>query len=208
MISVVRLWETLSQMGKTGTSGYQTADEFNRDLASSQTSAMSLLCPWYAKNTMVQEILAPFVTDVPVSNTEPSDCFYFLGATINDIAAFPITPVQAPLYKDSPIRKPSAKNLTAYWYMIDGGYQFIHDGSLTGTMQYIRMPKEASIALTPVSTPERDYVTPTSVDDLEWPESAFNLILGMMLQKLGIEMEDDLLMSVGIQTIQYETQKT
>lgn len=205
MISVVRLWETLAQSAKTGTAGYQSAADFNRDLASVQTSVMGILCPRYAENTYVQELLAPFVKSVAVSLTKPAECFYFLGATINGIAAYPITPVQAPIYQSSSIRAPSTKNPAAYYYIVNGNLIYIHEGSLGGTMQYIRTPLAATIVLTPVSTPNRDYVTPTSGVDLEWPESAFNLILALMQQKLGIELKEDLLMQVGQFGIQQET---
>lgn len=207
MISVVRLWNTLMQSAKTGTSGYQSADEFNRDLASVQTSAMGLLCPMYAENTYIQELLEPFVESVAISLTKPVDCFYFLGATINGIASYPITPVQATLYQNSPIRTPSAENPSAYHYMVNGAITYIHSGSLAGTMQYIRSPEEATIVLTPVSTPNRNYVTPTAGADLEWPESAFNLILALMQQKLGLELKGDLLMSVAQIGIQFEASK-
>jgi hypothetical protein len=207
MIEVVRLWNTLMDSAKTGTSGYQSAAEFNRDLASVQTSAMGLLAPKYAANMYVQELLAPFVMNVDVSETKPDDCFYFLGATINDIPATPITPLQASIIQSSPIRNPSAKNPSAYFYLEDGGLKYIHSGSLAGTMQYVRQPEEAAITLTPVSDANRDYLEPTSDGDLEWPESAFNLILALMQQKLGVELKEDLLMSVGQLGLQFETSK-
>lgn len=208
MISVVRLWNTLMQSAKSSTSGYQNQDEFNRDLAAVQTSAMGILCPLYAKNTMVQELLAVFVKSAAVSLTKPADCFYFLGATINGIAAYPITPEQAAIYASSPIRNPSAKNPSAYWYMLDNDLVYLHAGSLAGTMRYIRTPEAATIVLTPVSEADRDYVTPTAGADLEWPESAFNLLLALMMQKLGLEMKEDLLMSIAQMGIQFEIEKT
>lgn len=206
MISVVRLWETLMQSAKTGTAGYQSEDEFNRDLDSVQTIAMSILCPKYASNTYVQEMLRPFVVEVDVSTVKPENCFYFLGATINDIPSYPITPVQASLYRSSPIRQPSAKNPAAYHYFINDGIEFIHTGTLAGTMQYIRTPAEATIVLTPVSTENRDYEEPTAGTDLEWPEKAFNLLLALMQQKLGIELKEDILITLGAQSAQQEIQ--
>lgn len=206
MISVVRLWETLMQSAKAGTAGYQSEEEFNRDLASVQTIAMSILCPRYASNTYVQEMLRPFVISVDVSLVKPENCFYFLGATINGIASHPITPVQAPLYERSPVRKPSVKNPVAYHYFVDNGIIYMHTGSLVGKMQYIRTPAEASIVLTPVNTSNRDYEEPTAGADLEWPESAFNLILALMQQKLGIELKENILTTLGAQNAQQEIQ--
>lgn len=207
MISVVRLWETLMTSAKTASSGYQSANDFNRDLSSVQTSLLGLLCPMYAKNTYVQELLLPFVESVTVSLTRPAECAYFLGATINNIPAYPITPVQAPIYISSPIRNPSATNLTAYYYLVNGNPVYIHHGTLVGTMQYIRYPLSATLVLTPVSEANRDYVVPTAGVELEWNENAFNLILGMMQQKLGLELKEDTLLAFSNAGIQMEVSK-
>lgn len=206
--SVVRLWNTLTTSAKTGTSGYQSAAEFNYDLASVQTALLSLLAPMYAKNTYVQELLAPFVKSVTVSLTKPAECAYFLGATINGIAAYPIQPEQAPIYASSPIRAPSTKNPSAYWYIINNTLTYINSGSLAGTMQYIRYPLASTIVLTPTSTPNRDYVTPTAGVELEWPELAFNLLLAMMQERLGLELKEDILTMVGNQSLQKEVANT
>lgn len=211
MISVVRLWNTLMESAKTGTAGYQDATSFNNDLAAVQTNAMGILAPMYAANTYVQELLNPFVKSVAISVTKPTECFYFLGATLNGVAAFPISPVQAPLYSSSPIRNPvttsDTSQKTAFYYLTASAINYIHSGSLTGTMQYLRAPLAATIVLTPVSTPERDYVTPTADVDLEWNENAFNLILALMQQRLGLELKESLLLEYAAMGIQFETQK-
>lgn len=207
MISVVRLWNTLMDSAKTGTSGYQGQDPFNRDLASVQTSLQGLLAPLYAKNTYVQELLAPFVASVAISAEKPEDCFYFLGGTINGVAAYPILPTQDSLYRSSPIRRPSTSNQTAYYYLVNDNIQWLYDGTFAGHMEYIKNAPEASIILTPVSEADRDYVEPTAEADLEWPESAFNFILAMMQQKLGLELKEDLLLSFSQLGIQFEMAK-
>lgn len=207
MISVVRLWETLMQSARTATSGYQTAGEFNRDLASVQTGLLGLLAPMYALNIQVQELLSPFVKSVTISATRPTECAYFLGATINGIPSYEITPLQAPIYTSSPIRNPSATNPTAYHYFINGGISYIHNGTLGGTMQYIRYPLASTIVLTPVSEANKVYVVPTAGTDLEWNENAFNLILGMMMQKLGLELKENILLEYANLNINLETQK-
>lgn len=207
MISVVRLWETLVQSAKSGTSGYTTQDEFNRDLASVQTSLTGLLSPMYAVNSYVQELLAPFVKSDAISVTKPVDCFYFLGGTINGVPAYPILPTQDSLYMSSPIRRPSADNQTAFFYLVNNNVQWRYHGSLVGHMEWIRTPAEASIVLTPVSDADRDYLTPTAGADLEWPESAFNFILAMMMQKLGLELKDDQLIAFADLGINFENQK-
>lgn len=207
MISVVRLWETLVQSAKVGTSGYQSASEFNRDLASVQTSLLSLLCPMYAINQQVQELLTPFIKSVAVSTTRPAECAYFLGATVNGTASSEITPLQAPIYAQSYIRNPSNINHVVYHYFINGGIVYMYAGTFMGSMQYIRYPLAATIVLTPVSDANRDYVVPTAGVELEWNENAFNLILYMMQEKLGLELKEQIQMSFAALGIQNEVTK-
>lgn len=208
MISTVRLWNTLMTAARTGSSGYQTAAAFNQDLKAVQTSLMGLLAPQYAINEYVQELLAPMVRSLEISNTKPEDCFYFLGGTVNGISAYPILPTQDSLYQSSPIRRPSSSNQTAFYYLVNDNIQWLYSGAFTGHMEYIKAPAESNIILTPVSEANRDYVVPTADRDLEWPESAFNFLLGMMMSKLGLELKEDILLQyaqAGI--IQPETAK-
>lgn len=208
MISVVRLWETLSQRAKTGTSGYQTADEFNRDLSSVQTDLISLIGPAYAESQGVQDIISPFVIAIPLSETLPNDYFQFVSAEVNGNPSYPIAPNQVAIYKTSPIRKPTVENGLSFHYFVNDKVYFITaENPPTGTMIYIKHPNPASIELQITSTDFSDYVTPVAVSDLEWPERAFNIILYMMMQRLGMEMKDDLMLEMSNIGLNIESQK-
>lgn len=200
MISVVRLWNTVNQMAKTETSGYQTQDEFNRDLASVQTALLSVLAPFYSRNQAIQDILSPFVKGAALSSTKPTDYFRFISGIDRGYPIIPINVNQVGDIQISPIRKPNVKR--TYYYFEDKQMKFLASGTPTGTMSYIRYPLASRIVLTPVSGVDNDYVTPTADGDLEWNEDAFNFFLYMMLEKLGIEMKEQLLQqyaNVGLQ---------
>ena len=124
---VERLWHTLMQSAKAGTSGYQTQDEFNNDLHAVQISLMSLLAPLYAKNIQIQDLLAPFVIEAPISSTKPTDYRQFVSAEVSGNPSYPINPNQVAIYKTSPIRKPTATNGLSYYYFTDNGVKFITD---------------------------------------------------------------------------------
>lgn len=202
MIGIVRLWEELMQSAKTGTSGYQSEEEFNRDVNTVQRpTLMGILAPYYESNQTVADILAPFVEEVALSTTKPADYFRFISATNNGEPCIPINANQATMYSSSSVRSPAASGNT-YYYFQEDGIVFLSNGATSGTMKYLRYPEEAEITLTPTSTADSDYLTPTSVDDLEWPEQAYNLILYFMMQKLGLEMKEPLLAefaNLGIQ---------
>lgn len=200
MIGVVRLWNTVNQMAKTETSGYQTQDEFNRDLASVQTALLSVLAPFYSQNQAIQDILSPFIKSTALSSTKPTDYFRFVSGIDRGYPMIPINVNQVGYMQSSPIRKPTAKR--TYYYFEDKQTKFLASGTPAGTMTYIRYPLAAKIVLTPVSGADNDYVTPTADGDLEWNEDAFNFFLYMMLEKLGVETKDTLSIqfsSLGIQ---------
>jgi len=200
MISVVRLWNTVQQIAKSVTSGYQTQDEFNNDLASVQTALLSVLAPAYSKNQAIQDILAPFVKGAVLSTTKPADYFRFVSGIDRGYPMIPINVNQVGYYQTSPIRKPTAKR--TYYYFEDKQTKFLASGTPSGTMTYIRYPLASKIVLTAVSNADNDYVTPTADGDLEWNEDSFNFIQYMMLERLGVEMKENLLRefsAIGLQ---------
>lgn len=200
MISIVRLYETIAQRAKTGTSGYQSKDEFNRDIASVQTALMGLLCPLYDSSQAVRDLLSPFVEPLSVTTSatgvaaKPDD--YFQMAALS-ISGYPVKLVAANerfMLQFVPSRRPSAADNRYFYYIESDSINVLPATSafpLVGT--YIREPEEASIDFTVTSTDEDDYIEVTSVDDLEWPERAFNILVYMMLQNLGLEMKEQIL---------------
>lgn len=206
MISVVRLYNTIMQSAKTGTSGYQTVDKFNDDLAAVQTDILTTFRPGYESNQMVRDLLGPFVKSVAAATTLPPDYFSFISAVIGGNPSYPISNNEVGLYTTSPVRSP-AKSGQSYHYFVNGAVQFLTSGSLLGTMTYMRHPDRAYVTETIVSTDDSDYSTIIVGSDLEWPESAFNLFYYKMLERLGVEMKEALLMEYARFGIQSEIVK-
>jgi len=213
MISIVRLWETIMQTAKKGTAGYQDEDEFNRDIAAVQTELMGTLAPWYAKSPAVQELLAPFVVPLTGTSTsagvltKPADYFQVAALSISGFPVKEIAVNERFMLQYVPSRRPSKTENRYFFFLQDDDINLLpaEAHSVVGT--YIRQPEEASIELTPTSTADSDYLTPTSVDDLEWPERAFNLIYYMMLMRLGIEAKENLLAEFASMGLKSETIK-
>lgn len=213
MISIVRLWETIMQTAKKGTAGYQDEDEFNRDIAAVQTELMGVLAPWYAKSLAVKELLAPFVEPYSASTsssgvlTKPADYFQIASASVGGYPATQIDVNEVHMLQFVPSRRPSSSENRYSYYLSEDEIKFLPAEALSAAIVYLRQPDEASIALTPTSTADSDYLTPTSVDDLEWPERAFNLIYYMMLMRLGIEAKESLLAEFASMGLKSETIK-
>lgn len=214
MISIVRLWETIMQMAKTGTSGYQSEEEFNRDVEAVQTQLMSLLSPSYADNVSVREILSPFVltatgnTNASGLFAKPADYFQALSASVSGYPAWEIGENEEVTLRYLPTRRPSVSS-NIYCYIVSGdSVTFLPKQVLAINLIYLRLPENAEVTLTPVSSEDSDYNVATSGGDLEWPERAFNLILYLMLQRLGVEMKENLLIEFSQLGLQLESSAT
>lgn len=197
MISVIRLWNTVNQLAKTSTSGYQTEAEFNNDLADVQVALVTMLAPFYSVNQTVKDILRPFTLSASASAPSgvlpyPTGYFRALTASINGYPAYPVSTNEKDVIMTSPIRMASTTTNQYYYYQEDTSIKILPAQTLTVNLSYIKYPPAATIVLTPVSTDDNDYLTPTVGTDLAWNEDSFNFILFMMLERLGLEQKDSL----------------
>lgn len=200
MISVIRLWNTVNQLAKNGTSGYQNQYEFNRDLADTQESLMSFLAPLYSVNQSLKDLLSPFATYQNITTdsdgvlTKPMDYYRVSTASVNGYPAYPISVNEKDVIRTSAIRTPSSTTNLYFYYQENEEIMFLPEEELDVRFSYLRKPGEASIILTESSDADRDYLIPTVGYDLEWDDNAFNFFLYMMLEKLGLEMKEQLSM--------------
>lgn len=198
MISIVRLWTTIQQLAKTETSGYQTEAEFNNDVAAVQDDLMTTFVPLYSVNQMLKDILDVFVKSSPITINssgqadKPTDYYSSLTASINGHPCYPIAVNEKDIWNTSAIRKPSVANNIYVYYQENGILNFLPAQTLSCNFSYIRKPADASIEFTAVSEEDNDFITATSVDDLEWNENVFNLFVYKMLERLGVEMKDSI----------------
>lgn len=217
MISIIRFRETAYQRAKIGTSGYDSPDEFERKIKEIQTEAMGILVPFYEDNQKVKDALSPFVKTVLYSLPstgyleKPDDYVRFIGADVQGFESYPLNKNEVAMVKRSPIRKPSATTHMYYYYQSDDLIKFLPEMEMDIYYSYIRQPAAAKLVMVPVDEENDDYLVPSAVDgdvvDLEWPESMFNFLLYLFLEKLGLEMKDGLLVEYSNMGIQKESVK-
>lgn len=217
MISIIRFMETAYQRAKVGTSGYDSPDEFKRKVQEVQTEAIEFLSPFYETNQKVRDALGPFVKTEPFTLPstgyleKPSDYVHFIGADVEGFESYPLNVNEVAMIKRSPIRKPDAGKHLYYHYQSDDMFKFLPELPLDIVFNYIRKPNEAQLNMVPVDDDNDDYLVPGTDDgdivNLEWPESMFNLLLYMFLEKLGIEMKENLLVEYANLGIQKEAIK-
>lgn len=206
MIDTIRLKKSVDQLAKAGTSGYQTVEEWNNNLRLVQISILTLFREMYEREQIISDAISPFVTNAPVSNVKPNNYFSFVEAEINGEVVYPISRNRVAMTKTSPIRKPSASKQVYYYYEGDQ-VKFLVDGSMTGTMTYIRRPDDSILSVSYIDSDDSDYETYAVDKNLEWPELVENLFVYLMLERLGISQKDNLLIEYSKLGLQFEAAK-
>lgn len=214
MISIVRLYNSLGEKTKTSTSGYITEDSFNNNIKEVNIALLNTLVPYYSVNQYVKTIMMPFVVRSTPTNTSPdgvlttpNDYYSYLDSSINGHPVYQRAVNEISIIRDSKIRIPSTTNNLYFCYELNGSINYLPETTLSVTLDYIKTPDIPEISLTPSSVGNEDYLTPSSITDLEWNDSAFEFILYMMLDKYGIEMKENLIMAYAKAGIQIEVNK-
>lgn len=214
MISVVQLYNQVQTTAKSGTTGYQSDDDWNDDLATIQLRIANVLCDNYDKSQKVEDALFGLLVtqtqfsssfgQVSYSNSfgvisNPADYFRLISLWVNagdnpiPTPASKIASNQISAYATSYVRKPDVSDGNYSYYYLDGAIQMMPMQQLNCTLVYCKVPPRSAITLTPTSTDNSDFVTPTAQADLIWSPVVFNLFYYHMLEMLGIEMRSNIL---------------
>lgn len=203
VMSIVALWNQVQTTAKSGTSGYQSQDEFNNDLATVQLRIANVLCDNYDISQKVEDALFGMMVTQTADTTSngvvetPASYFRLISLWLNTAGKkYPTNKLQSneiATYETSYVRKPVlATNNVAYYYL-DNKIQMMPEAQMNVTLVYCKTPPQASITLTQVNSDESDYVTPTVGVELAWSNVLFNLFVYMMLEMLGIEQKENIL---------------
>jgi hypothetical protein len=212
MISIVALWNQVQTSAKTGTSGYQSENDWNRDIDTVQKRIANVLCDNYDKSQKVEDALFGLLVTHSGTSTStgifsssnsfgvisnPSDYFRLISLWIN-IGGIPtpaskIASSQISAYSTSYVRRPSVADGNYSYYYLDGSIQVMPAQQLPVTLVYCKVPPIATIVLTENSDANSDYVVATAGHDLIWSPVVYNLFYYHMMEMLGLEMKDQLL---------------
>jgi hypothetical protein len=111
--------------------------------------------------------------------------------------------------RTSPIRKPNLATNDINWYLKSGAlYVMPEQASIVVDLMYYRVVPDASIVLTPASDGNGDLVTPTVGVPYGWPVSVFNLLVYLILEQLGVELKENMLVEFADFGINREMIKT
>lgn len=211
MISVELLYNRLSDLTLSGTSGFFTEDTFNNNLYSVQYSVLSILSDNYENNQKVADALVNHIEDVAVTSLGTGKLFatdiitalpnYYRALSLQynlsgePQPSYKVTTNSVAMSLTSAIRKPDlAKGRTLYSF-IEGNIQtYPKSAGNSYVLTYIKKPELAKISFTTQSDEDNDYLVVDTANtvDIEFPEGLFNIFVYLMLESMGIEQKESL----------------
>lgn len=202
MASVIDIWRSVQGTAKKTTTGYQTKDKFNDDLALVELTILKALCELYEKEQVISDDLAPFVVTVnPITEDKPSDYFRFVAAEINGDEVYPVHRNAVSMTKNSPIR-----GTVKSFYFDENKIRFLLGGDeemTESSLVYIRKPEPGKIDMT-YSDEGGDYQTPSVVAETKWGDNVRNLMEALLLERLGIETRENIVLEASKLGLQRE----
>lgn len=208
-----RLIETFMQQSNSSTSGYQDEDDINRNLAAIDNELMETLAPLYSMNGKVQDLLQNHVdvkSDHPVINgvaPKPDNYVQYVDSIFDGNPVYPRNINEVSIINTSPIRKPTIDKGPYYVYFSSGNINYIPKEIDAVELYFLKRLKPGKISFDAVSTDDSDYFSISVVDEIGWPERAFNLFLYHLLEKYGVEMKEQLSMEYSQLGINREVSK-
>lgn len=203
---IIEVWQRVMDLAKTGTSGMDTQDEFNSKANSAQKVIATALMRVAEINQEASDALSwlkvpsgALTTDATGKITMPANYLGFDTAEyIANGGRWPVTKIRTNEIANtrrSPIRKPDLTTNDICIYFKSGGmYTMPEQAGLVIDFLYYKKVPDASIVLTPASDDEGDLVVPSVGTDFGWPMSVFNLLVYAILEQLGIELKEQLLL--------------
>lgn len=191
-----RLVESFMQTSQSLTSGYQSEEDINRNLAMIDSEIMEILAPLYATNGKVQDLLQNAVkkSELPVVDgimSKPEGYLQFISSSYNGTPMYPKNLNEIDIINTSPIRKPKLTG-PCFTTFVDGVVECHPKEIEKALVNYLKTPLPGSIEFVMVSNEDSDYIEINVVREIDWPDRAFNLFYYSLLEKYGFEKNSQL----------------
>lgn len=216
-IDIVKLYQFVSQTRRSGSSGYESDDEFNANVSVVDNELYRSLIPFYSKDDRIQKLFAPFVQTKPLTLVKgaanlPDDFTKYIDTIFEGGSkiVYPRNLNERAVIKSSAIQNPSVSS-EEYFVFFDGAKVSYLPESLTkGDLVYIRTSVPGEIKFNYVASEESDYFTAEKVKDIEWPDELFGLFAAMLLEKYGFQNRESVALeyaNLGIERNIVNTQR-
>lgn len=209
MVDIVEVQQAAYRITKVGTSGYDSTPEFIAKANEVNIDAMNLLVPHYGKVEAVDDIINTFVKQLPCEFTNglmgiPDDFYGYISifktsGNEPNVTKSPVRKLktnQIGTIGQNTIRKPTVANPKIYFNEGNINLEPINaDAGLS--LLYFRLPADISITTTNVEGEDDDYETVTDQTNYEWPARMKNLLIYLLVERLGGEMKQPILFEIA-----------
>ena len=219
-MQILRVWNRVNDLAKKDQSGYNTAAEFNDRIDQVQLEIVEKIYTYLGYTQRAADILAPFIKTVLLASsntgvvTPPSDCLHYLSLSyqytdpISGIRWIPCRQLDSnavDLTAQNPVRNTNPAQNRVQYFNENNLTTICTNSSSQVKIRYVQRPAISQIAFTAQQSSGQYYQTydPINSIDLLWNDAAFNLIVYLMLEKLGVEIREQFLVEfaqvLGIQ---------
>lgn len=207
MVDIVEVQQAAYRITKIGTSGYDSTPDFIAKANEVNIDAMNILTPHYGKIKAVDDILNMFVTELPLEFISglagiPEDFYGYISTykTNDDGSIVPVRKIktnQVGTLSINTIRKPTDQNQKIYFDQGNINNLPVTDTNNSLTMLYFRVPADVDIFSVPAENPSDDYEVVIAQTNYEWPARMKNLLIYLLVERLGGEMKQPILFEIA-----------
>lgn len=215
MLDIVKLSKFVSQTRRSGSSGYESDEEFNINLAAVDVEVYRTLIPYYAKDDRIQKLFSPFIEteQLPIVNGRLAvpDNFEKYIDTVFDGGSkivYPRNLNERAVIKSSSIQNPSVESEEYFCFFDKNEIIYLPQEVTSGELVYLRKSVPGEIKYNYVETEDSDYYTVEKVKDIEWDNELFGLFSALMLEKFGFQNRETVALEYANLGVQREIVNT
>lgn len=209
MVDIVVTQKAAYRISKVGTSGYDSNPDFIAKANEVNLDLMAMLTPHYGKIKAVTDILNTFVVDIPCNFISglmgiPEDFYGYISTykqTGDNTTASYSTVRQLKTNQVGAIGQNTIRRgtVTAPNVRLEAGNLVLTpiNGDAGLNLIYFRLPADVNIVVTPTETEDSDDEVVTDQTNYEWPARCANLLIYLLVNRLGGEMKQEILVELA-----------
>lgn len=195
------LYNRVNDYLKKYQSGFDTVADYNGKFYQVQYELANYLIAIHARNERAQQYLQPLIVSANVTSSAsgvmplPAEFMYYLSGEYLGKPIHKVSVNQLITYETLPQRRGDLSKSRVNITGINNGWLAKPASVFTVLINYVKHPPASSIAFTLSATGEEDILTydePNTVDFV-WSEDCINLLVYMMLDKVGMSVREELL---------------
>lgn len=205
MIDIRDVYQFVTQTKRSGTSGYDSEDDWNANIKSTEIDIYRTLVPLYAKDDRIQKIFSPFVKTLDFPNISngsievPEDFDKYIDTIFEDGSkiVYPRNLNEKSRILSSPIQNPTLNSDEYFCFFNGSKIDFLPQDVEECKLVYLRKPVPASISFQLHESDDEDYIRLNVIKNSEWPDEIFNLYCAVLLEKFGFQNRETIATEYG-----------